>query len=172
MDRRGHKKGCFKCGRLDHLKVDCPRVRRENERALQAVWGGSEDDDDSSDGEIIAAQAHMAIAETDRGISEVTTNPDTLENTSSDTDSYSNNDENLAIIIKDIQLEIEKVQDKYASIKAQSMVESQEKTQLKIELEKTKNQLKNVTSNLGNVLYQNRVFRNEMRRWPYYRNSG
>ncbi|CAN0853910.1 hypothetical protein LINGRAHAP2_LOCUS5762, partial [Linum grandiflorum] len=60
-----------KCGRLDHLKVDCPRLRRENERALQAVWGGSEDDDDSSDGEVIAAQAHMAIAETIKNTTEV-----------------------------------------------------------------------------------------------------
>ncbi|CAN0843731.1 hypothetical protein LINGRAHAP2_LOCUS4013, partial [Linum grandiflorum] len=56
--------------RLDHLKVDCPRLRRENERALQAVWGGSEDDDDSSDGEVIAAQAHMAIAETVKNTTE------------------------------------------------------------------------------------------------------
>ncbi|CAN0892663.1 hypothetical protein LINGRAHAP2_LOCUS17682, partial [Linum grandiflorum] len=51
--------------------VDCPRLRRENERALQAVWGGSEDDDDSSDGEVIAAQAHMAIAETVKNTTEV-----------------------------------------------------------------------------------------------------
>ncbi|CAN0872125.1 hypothetical protein LINGRAHAP2_LOCUS10036, partial [Linum grandiflorum] len=52
--------GCFKCGRTDHLKVNCPYTKREKDRGFLAAWSASEDESEDFDGDNISA--YMAIA--------------------------------------------------------------------------------------------------------------
>ncbi|CAN1142556.1 Retrovirus-related Pol polyprotein from transposon TNT 1-94 [Linum perenne] len=48
--------GCFNCGKLGHIKAECPWVKRE--KAFQATWDGTDSDEDTSESEEV--QAFMA----------------------------------------------------------------------------------------------------------------
>ncbi|CAN0847898.1 hypothetical protein LINGRAHAP2_LOCUS5228, partial [Linum grandiflorum] len=49
----------FKCGRMDHVKANCPLVKREKEKAFLAAWGASDEESDESDNDEVTT--YMSI---------------------------------------------------------------------------------------------------------------